>query len=120
MKPEQSLLHNEQTGRLEELTGRLKDYLDTRYELIRLKIVEKTAVSSSGILLYALLAVFALIMLILVSTGVAIYISNAMGNNYSGFFIVAGFYLLVILVVFIFKASLKSTIADEVVKELLE
>lgn len=118
MKPEN--LEPEPPSHLEELVDHVKDYIDTRSELIILKTTDKVA-SASGIAVSYLICIFLFVMvLVLLSIGAALWIGKALGDSFSGFFLIAGFYLLLLLIFFLGRSSLiKKPIANKVINEIL-
>jgi hypothetical protein len=84
----------------------LKDYLNTHYELAVLKVSDKGSSILSEIISYVLLGLVGIFFLIFISFGIALLISQSIGNAYSGFLIVAGFYLLLGIVLFVSKDKL--------------
>ena len=109
------------THHIDELFSEAKDYVETKTELFKLKVADKTSdiVSSatSGIVIVlAVLFFFALL-----NIGIALWIGEAIGNSYSGFFIVAGFYALVALIVYLFRDKwVKGPISNAIVKKLFK
>jgi hypothetical protein len=84
----------------------LKDYLQTHYDLAVLKVSDKGSSILSEIISYTILAIIGVFFLIFLSFGIALLISQAIGNAYSGFLIVAGFYLLVGIIIFASKEKM--------------
>jgi hypothetical protein len=87
----------------EKLVGHVKDYLHTTAELIKLKAVDKMATGLSSIAVSLALLVLIAWVVVLISIGAAIWISEGMSDRYSGFFIVAGFYLVVSFIIYLVK-----------------
>jgi hypothetical protein len=100
----------------EKLVDHIKDYLQTSAELIKLKAVDKLAAGFSSIAVSLVLLVLIAWVIILASIGAAFWISEGMGDGYSGFFIVAGFYVLVSVIVYLSKDTvIRKSIAHKVI-----
>ena len=104
----------------EALFERAGDYFETRLELLKLKSVDKSsdAVSSfaSGL---AVLFVFAFSVIIL-SIGLALWIGEATGKSYYGFFIVGGAYFIIGFIVYLLRKQLiKSSVANSFIDKVL-
>ena len=54
--------------------------------------------------------------IILFNFGIAFLIGEALGNQSYGFLIVAGFYLLIMILVMVFKKKIVNSVADQVIK----
>jgi hypothetical protein len=106
--------------KLDDITDHVKDYVNTRYEIFRLKIVDKMASISSNIAAYLLIILISIMMLVLLSIGAAVYISYLTESRFSGFFIVSAFYLLGAIVCYFGRESfLKRPFANKIIDKLL-
>lgn len=85
-------------GKIEELTDSFKRYATTSYDLIKLEASERTSVIGSGLVSSILLGIVGVIFTLFLSFAAGFYISARMGDTWSGFAIVAGFYLVVLLI----------------------
>ena len=90
-------------GLVDEIVQEGKEYINTRYELTRLKLIDTTADALSTIITFFLILIVGLFFLFFLSFAVASYLSDIMNSAYAGHFIVAGFYLVVVGLVFIIK-----------------
>ena len=80
---------------IESLFSQSKDYVDSRLELFKLKMIDKsTTVASSIISVLALFLVF-FIFFIVLNIGIALLIGDLLGKAYLGFLILAAFYAIV-------------------------
>jgi len=75
----------------EELLETIKDYAATRYDLARLKLVDKSSEVLSSFVAFALVFVAALFFLFFISYAVAGYLSITLHNEYAGFLLSVGF-----------------------------
>ena len=92
--------------KFEELTLNVNKYVKTNIELIKLEATERTSVIGSKLISYALILLAGLLLILFISLGAALYISSCFGNNYCGFIIVGGFYLIVGICLMIFKRNM--------------
>lgn len=107
--------------KLEGITENLKDYVSTNYELIKLQATERTSVIGSGIISTLIITIIGLLFFFALSLGVSFYLSALIGDTYSGFLIVAGFYLLIALIWFIGRKKLIETpLREKIIQKLLE
>lgn len=82
------------------------ELLDTYYRLTVVNATEKVAKASSVSVVALAAAIFGLIVIFFGGIGLAWWIGEAMNNMKAGFFIVAGFFLLVLLALLVFRKSL--------------
>ena len=105
---------------LESLLQKSHDYLETRIDLVKLKTIDKSSdvLSSAAVLISILIVVLGFISM--VSMALALYLGHLLGKLHYGFFIMAGFYGLVILLLFGFRRKwIKNPIYDGIVKKIL-
>jgi hypothetical protein len=108
------------TNSLNILLEKGGDYLETRMELLKLQAVRTTSDVTSSLLASFLILFLASITFLLLNIGLAIWIGDLTGKMHYGFFIVSGFYvLLVILFLALRKKLLKKPLHDMLVKKML-
>ena len=89
------------TPRNDSLIGNLTGYLDTRIDLVRLEIQQKVTTTLVGTIHGVTLAVLGIFFLIFLSVFVGLALNDAMDSHFWGFGIVAGFYLLLLILVLV-------------------
>lgn len=101
----QQLNHTDMSdvGKIEEISESLKRYLNTNYELIKLKAVERFTVILADLISDFLVGLVVFLFVFFTSLWAGFYLSVRLGDNFSGFGIVAGFYLLVGLIMIILR-----------------
>ena len=105
---------------IETLIKQSGEYLETKIELTKLK-----AINTSSDVLSNLVYLFVKIMIIFlfigfVSIALAIMIGNILGEYYYGFLITGGFYLFVLLIVYIQRKKwIKGPIANSLINKML-
>lgn len=110
-----------QSSSIESLIDRVKSYVETRIDLLKLKAIDKSSSFLSVLVTMLVLSIVGLIFIILLNIGLALYIGSLVGSAYCGFFIVAGFYLITGLVIFIFRDQwLKTPVSNVIIKNLLD
>ncbi|MDH6253650.1 putative membrane-anchored protein [Chryseobacterium sp. H1D6B] len=94
----------------------IKEYASKRIDLLKIEATEKSSLSA-GIITYlvVLLVAFAFF-IILFNFGIAFLIGKALDNTSYGFLIVAAFYMLIMILVVIFKTKIVNAVADNVIK----
>jgi len=99
----------EVASRLEKTVEHLKDYADTKLDLFILNASDKVSSSLSTIASIIFIGVLAIITILLASIGVALWIGSTTGNTSMGFFYVAGFYVIVSVVIYALRGRLIKT-----------
>lgn len=106
--------------KIQELTENLKAYLSTNYELIRLQTTERASVIGSGMISSLLIGFAGMLFLLCITLVAGFYFSALLGDSYSGFAIVAGFYLVVVLILVIGREKLvEKPMRDKVIRKIL-
>jgi hypothetical protein len=91
---------------LKSLADKAEAYARTNLDLFRLKATDKVSDAVSSVVVKLVYVFLALLIVLMLNFGAALWISDEMGVSYSGFFIVAGFYILVFALVFAFRKKL--------------
>jgi hypothetical protein len=106
---------------LEPLFERFEAYSKTTIELTKLKLLESTTVIATSLIArVVVIVIFSLFMLIL-STGIALYLGELLGKSYYGFFIIAAFYLIAGVVLHFFLHKwIKKPVSDLIIKQTLK
>jgi len=105
----------------ESLIEKGENYGKTTLELIKLKTIDKSADLVSTLVAWLIVILFAVMFFTLINIALALWIGQLMSNVGYGFFIIAGFYLLLTLVCIIFRKQLiKKPVNETIVKQLLD
>lgn len=107
-----------QTNLIEPLMDRVEAYGKTSLELLRLKALAKTADVTSSLLSRSLFILLVSLFIVTLNIGVALWIGDLLGKNYYGFFIVAGFYALVSVILLVVHPSIKKSVNNTIIKQL--
>lgn len=111
--------NKEQEGVIDALFERTKDYVETRADLYRLRAIKKTAEVGSSIISKVILTVVFSSFFLMFNVGLSLWLGYLMNRLYLGFFAVAGFYLLVGIIVYANRQKiLRSPIADSIIKKI--
>lgn len=89
------------TPRTDNIMSNLKGYLDTRIDLVRLEAQEKAKGAFVGTMHGASMALLALMFLVFLSIFAGLALNEAFDSTYLGFGVVAGFYLLLLIIFFV-------------------
>jgi hypothetical protein len=93
-------------NKIEEVTEGVKEYINTRYDLVVLKTYEKISNVGSEFISLVLILKITAFALLLLSFAAAFYISYIVNDTYTGFIIVGGVYFLISIILLIFKKQL--------------
>lgn len=106
---------------IEELFQKLKDYGDTRLDLFKLKSINKASGFLSTMISSLILLILFVLAFFCITIGFALLIGSCLGEIYWGFFIIAGFYIIVGLILYYSRHKfLKTPISNKLLTELLD
>ena len=92
--------------KLDSLVDNISGYVETRVKLLKIEIKEDVArVLSKGIVSGSMI-VIGLIFLFFISVGLAQFLNSYFENSFEGYLIVAGIYLLILIIFIIFRKSI--------------
>ena len=81
-------------SKAENIIQNTKSYINNRISLFKIEIAEKTSAIISGAITLLITLFFLFVSLIFLGCGLALYFGKLTGENYLGFLIVAGIYLI--------------------------
>lgn len=94
----------------------LKQYANKRFDLVKMIAIEKTSISA-GFITFGILAFFAaLFFIILLNIGLGLLIGYYLGNYGYGVLIIAGFYLLILIILFLARKAIGAMVANKVIR----
>ena len=106
---------------IEMLFGKAEDYGKTTLELLKLNAVDKSSDVISSLTSGLVLTIVIVLFIITASIGGALWIGELLGKSYYGFFIIAGFYLLVALLIHSFRNQLiKLPVSNYLISKMLK
>lgn len=94
---------------IERLIQKLEIYVTTTFELFKYQAIDKTAGVFSYVALRIVIAAVVGFALLFLNIGFAIWIGESLQSNYLGFMIIAGGYLLLTILLYIFRESIIKT-----------
>ena len=94
----------------------IKEYSSKKIELLKLEATEKASLTVGTISFVVILAIAVIFFLTLFNVGLGLLIGYYLGNYALGMLIMAGIYLLIIMILFMMKKSLKMTVAEKIIK----
>jgi len=106
---------------LESLLDKAKEYGITTFELAKLKAIDKTTDVVSSFVPSLIFLLLMGIFLLFLNLGVALWLGEVLGKTFYGFFIVAGFYIILGLIIHFFLHDwFKRMVGDYFVKRILK
>lgn len=106
-------------GKIEEITEQLKSYVDTNYELIKLKLIERITVILADLISNFFVGLVVFLFVFFMSLWACFYISARLGDNNSGFAIVAGFYFVLGLILLIVrKKTVERPLRNKIIRKI--
>lgn len=105
---------------VEPLLERAQAYSKTSYELYKLKALQLASGFLSSVFSKLVVLLFVLMCIALLSIGASIWLGEILGKWYYGFFCIAGFYAFAALVMsFLLKGSIKSSVQNSIISQML-
>lgn len=106
---------------VDKLYEKAKKYTETSTELLALKAVDKSADVLSSLTAIILIVIVVAMFTLFINIGLGLFIGKLLNQYYLGFFIVSAFYLVLALVLYVYKVELiKSPVANLIITKLLK
>jgi hypothetical protein len=110
----------EKIKNFDELVSKAETYGKTSVELIKLKTVDKVADGTSSFVAWSAVIIALVLFFITLNFGLALWIGALLDKIYLGFFVVAGFYGLAGIILFIFRNKwIKKPLNDSMINQML-
>lgn len=104
-----------------ELFDKAEQYGKTTMQLYRLKAIDKITDVFASVASRIIIAVSIALFFFLLTVGLSLYIGDLLGKTYYGFFVMAGFYMvLTIILVFIRKRYIEIPFNNYAIKEIFK
>lgn len=103
--------------KLDSLIENITGYVEARMELMKLEIKEEVAKGLARVLLFMVLTVVFSLFIVLISIAVAYKIGESLGT-FGGFAIVAGFYLLIGILLVLFRDALSESLEKQLAENM--
>lgn len=105
----------------ESILEHAKEYAKASLDLAKLKAVNKGSEVASVAFSYIIVIVTLVMFVMIVNIAIALWLGDLLGKLYYGFFIVAGFYLVVSFIVYIgHKVLIQKPVNNLVIKKYLK
>lgn len=106
---------------LESLLERASEYGETRFELFKLKALDKTSDVVSSLVPHSVVFVLIASFILFLNIGLAFWLGGILGKIYLGFFLVAAFYVTTGLIVHFFMHKwLKKLVSNYFIRQALK
>ena len=106
---------------IELLLQKAVDYGKTSYELGKLKVIDKTLDVVSSVIPHAFVFFLFASAILFINLGLALWLGEILGKIYFGFFVIAGFYVIVMIAIHFFMHNwLKKHIYNYIIKQVFK
>jgi len=92
------------------------EYIEDKIQLLKLDTTERIILVGAHIAFLVCALMFVTFFMVLLNIGLSIWIGSLLGKYSYGLFIVAGFYLLLLILIFLFRRKCKIFFADLIIK----
>ena len=109
------------TESIKTLIDKSKDYLETKIELTRLKTIDKSADVLSTVVVTVSMLFVSFLLILFISLAVALFLDKMLDAYHYGFFIMSGFYAIILLLIYVKREKwIKTPIANELISKMLK
>lgn len=103
------------------LFERAEDYSKTTIKLLKLNAINESADVASSLIARLVVIMTVVLSVLIINIGLAFWIGKLIGETYYGFFVIGGFYLLLAIVMQLFRDQLlKAPVSNTIIKQLLK
>lgn len=105
---------------IESLAESAMQYINTSYELVKLKTIDKISDTISSLIPHSIVLSIVAIFLLFCNLGIAFWVGQLLDKIFLGFFIVAAFYALLGIAMLFMHNWFKKNIYTKIIKQLLK
>lgn len=103
---------------LEDLFERVESYIKINVQIYKLRAVEVVAEAASSIMANILIAIIAILFFMLLNVGIAIWLGSLLNSPSHGYFILSGFYLVILILLWMFRKNMfKKSVTGGIIKQ---
>ncbi len=110
----------EKATMIESLFEKAESYAKTNLDLFKLHAIDKSADVVSTIVSKLAVIIVVLLIILLLSIGLSLWIGELVGKTNYGFFIVAGFYVIIALILGYKRRLIKSPVNDSIILQMIK
>lgn len=103
---------------IEPLFDRVKEYSKTSIELIKLKAIDRFSDFLSKFVFQLLVSFFVLLGILSLNIAMALWLGDLLGQAYFGFLLVTSFYLLLTIILVLFRSKIQTNICNSIISSL--
>ena len=92
--------------------GKVKNYIQDQVTLAKLEVIENIGKAAASIAFLVIVAVFALFFFTFLSFAGAYYLAICFDSVFYGFLVMSGIFLLLLILFFIFKKSIRNLVVN--------
>lgn len=106
---------------VEVLFEKVSDYGKTTIEILKLKAIDKSASVVSSLVAKAILVLVVAMFILTATIGLALWIGELLGKSYYGFLSIAGFYVVIAILLYAFRNQwIKKPVSNLVIKQMYQ
>jgi hypothetical protein len=107
-----------QTDQIESLFEKTKRYTQTSIELYKLKFIDKSADVVSTFAARVVVGLLAILFILMVNIGAALWLGDILGKHYYGFLLVSAFYGVAAVVFYVMRHKwIKSSVRNLIIEQ---
>jgi hypothetical protein len=109
------------TASIKKLLEKVEVYSNTSVELCKYNMIYKSSAIISTILAKLVLGIIFIILFLFLNIGLALLVGDFFGKSYYGFFIIAGFYMVLVFLFKLFQNQLiKKPVCNYIIRKTLK
>jgi hypothetical protein len=102
------------------LIDQLKEYAETQIKLAKYEVIEKSSKFIGSLIIDLIVLIGFVLTFLFLSFALAFYLSRVFNSHYAGFGCVAGLYLLMAIILIVFKDKVQRPIANFFIRKFFQ
>lgn len=104
----------------DNLTDNVMDFVETWYKLTLVNITDKVSGVASSVVTFMAVFIIGIFVLLFIGLALGTWLGQLVNNTIAGYFLVAGLFLLVMLMIWAFRKKLMSGFRNFIIRKVYE
>jgi uncharacterized membrane protein YqjE len=98
--------------RVKNMINALIGFIETKVEIYKIQFKEEMAKALSVLVLLTIFSMIGTLFILFISHFLSQLLNDVLGNDYAGYLIISGLYLVIGIIVYLFRKKIKDSIID--------
>lgn len=104
----------------DNLADNVMDFLETYYKLTLVNLTDKASGVASSVVTFMAIFIIGIFVVLFIGLAVGVWLGQLLNSTIAGYFLVAGLFLLIILLIWLFRRKLMTGFRNFIIRKVYE